>query len=368
MATPAFANSSNPLKAQICDLIKKSGPISFRQFMQLALFDPGHGYYTSEYQTVGKEGDFITSVSVGHCFGLILAHRLIKFWEDSNMPTRFAIIEPGAHDGSLCADILREIKAQSPVFFNAVHYHLVETSDRMDRDQNAKLSSEYAGKFSSHTSLDNISEEHGAIISNELIDAFPVDLIKFKDEVWWQLYVTECNGELQFIEQITKDKVLADFCLSLGNAFPDEYLTEFNPSVSSFAREAAASLGSGLIVTIDYGYQAEEYYHPDRKCGSLQTYYRHQKSDNPLEHPGKLDITCHINFSQLTEELSAAGFAEPVILSQASYLTSHAKEWLLDIETKFDEIGNAPALLRQFQTLTHPAMLGTKFTVLEMIK
>jgi SAM-dependent MidA family methyltransferase len=368
MATPAFTNSNSPLKAQICELIQKNGPIPFRQYMELALFDPDHGYYTSESKTVGKEGDFITSVSVGHCFGLILARRLIQFWEDSNRPACFSIIEPGAHNGSLCADILQEIKTQSPVFYDTVHYHLVETSNHIQSEQSALLSADYHGKFTAHTSLDDVRADHGVIISNELIDAFPVELIKFKDEEWWQMYVSECNGELKFTEQKTQDNEITDFCQSLGNSFPDDYLTEYSPSVRSFAHEASAALQSGLIITIDYGYQAEEYYHPSRMCGSLQTYYQHQKSDNPLDNPGELDITCHINFSHLTEELSAQGFTRPSLLKQASYLTLHARGWLGEIEARFDELEQAPALLRQFQTLTHPAMLGTKFMVLEMIK
>lgn len=368
MATPAFTNNSKPLKEQICELIQKNGPIPFRQYMELALFDPNHGYYASESQTVGKDGDFITSVSVGHCFGLILARRLIKFWEEQKTPRSFSIIEPGAHNGSLCADILGEIKAQSPPFFEALHYHLVETSDHLQREQSTRLSADFSGKFSSTKTLSDIKADHGAIISNELIDAFPVELIKFKNGKWWQLYVAECDGELKFIEQKIRDKELTDFCLSLGDAYPDEYLTEFSPAVRQFAHEASAALHSGLIITIDYGYQAEDYYHPSRHCGTLQTYYRHQKSDNPLESPGELDITCHIDFSHLTEELAAAGFSEPTSSTQAHYLTLHAKDWLVDIEARFDQLQQAPALLRQFQTLTHPAMLGTKFTVLEMIK
>lgn len=368
MATPAFTNNSNPLKAQIGKLIKKNGPIPFRHFMELALFDPNHGYYTSEHQTVGKEGDFITSVSVGRCFGLILARRLISYWESINSPTSFSIIEPGAHNGSLCADILAELKAKSPVFFDAVHYHLVEPSDRIQKEQRTRLQADFADKFSSNTSLDDIKAEHGAIISNELIDAFPVELIKFKNGKWWQMHVTECDGELKLIEQKIQNEDIVNFCRSLGNSFPDEYLTEYCPGVRNFTREASAAIHSGLIITIDYGYHAEEYYHPSRQCGTLQTYFRHQKSDNPLERPGELDITCHINFTDLTQELTTAGFTKPTLSTQASYLTLHAREWLVDIEARFDELEQAPALLRQFQTLTHPAMLGTKFMVLEMIK
>lgn len=368
MATPAFTNSNNPLKDKIAHLIRRNGPIPFRNYMDMALFDEDHGYYTSDSQTVGKDGDFITSVSVGRCFGLILARRLIAFWQQVNMPSSFSIIEPWAHNGALCADILREIQMQSPEFFDALHYHLVEASDHMQHEQQSKLADDFKGKFSSHRSLSDIHADHGAVISNELIDAFPVDLIKFKDEKWQQLYVDELNGELAFTEKAIHGTELANFCQSLGNEFPNEYLTEFSPGIPDLAQQASAALKSGLMITIDYGYRAEDYYHPSRSSGTLQTYYQHQKSDDPLECPGELDITCHVDFCRITKALATAGFSNPTLSSQASYLTTHGTDWLIEIETKFDELEEAPALLRQFQTLTHPAMLGSKFMVLEMLK
>ena len=368
MATPAFTNGNNPLRDKIAHLIRQNGPLPFRDYMAMALFDEDHGYYTSGSQTVGKDGDFITSVSVGRCFGLILARRLIAFWQQVDMPSSFSIIEPGAHNGALCADILREIQTQSPEFFDAVHYHLVEASDHMQQEQQRKLSNDFKGKFSSHRSLSDIEADHGAVISNELIDAFPVDLIKFTDGKWQQLYVEECNGELKFSEKAIHGTELANFCQSLGDAFPNEYLTEFSPGIPDLAQQASAALKSGLMITIDYGYRAEDYYHPSRSSGTLQTYYQHQKSDNPLECPGELDITCHVDFCRITKVLETAGFSNPTLFSQASYLTAHARDWLIDIEARFDQLEEAPALLRQFQTLTHPAMLGSKFMVLEMMK
>ena len=117
MATPAFINGNNPLRDKIAHLIRQNGPLPFRDYMAMALFDEDHGYYTSDSQTVGKDGDFITSVSVGRCFGLILARRLIAFWQQVNMPSSFSIIEPGAHNGALCADILREIQTRLTCIF-----------------------------------------------------------------------------------------------------------------------------------------------------------------------------------------------------------------------------------------------------------
>lgn len=368
MATPAFTNKSNSLSEKIRFLIQQSGPMPFRDYMEMALFDKEFGYYTSDTTRVGKDGDFITSVSVGPCFGLILARRLIAFWKRSGKPGTFSIIEPGAHNGSLCADILGEIQTHSPECFKATTYHLVEPGEEMHKAQKDRLSDNFGAKCKMHHSLDEIRVDHGALISNELIDAFPVELIQFKDGKWSRLYVDECDGELKFVPDALRDEALAHFCSSLGDHFSDGYLTEYNPGISKFMRQASQALGSGLMITIDYGYEANDYYHRSRSLGTLQTYYRHQKSDNPLEHPGELDITCHVDFSRLIGEAQSAGFSKPMLSSQASYLTNHARDWLVGIEASSGQHQESIALLRQFQTLTHPAMLGTRFMVLEMSK
>ena len=368
MATPAFANGSSPLLEKIRAQIEAKGSIKFRDYMQMALYDPAFGYYVSESQKVGKQGDFITSVSVGRCFGLILAHRLLGFWMETGEPDTFHIIEPGSHNGALCADILNEVASYSPRFFDAVHYHLIEASSSLRQAQQATLEKRFKGKFSIHQSLGEIPRVHGAIISNELVDSFPVDLVKFEDGKWWQLYVCVTDGKLEFIRQRPSDEDLRLFCTSLGDQFPDGYVTEFNPGIKPFMRDASSALESGLMITIDYGHHAEEYYHPDRSTGTLQTYHRHRKSDHPLEYPGEIDITSHVDFSHLISEAEAVGFSAASLVSQASYLTTHARDWLVSMEGHPADDPDSKALLRQFQTLTHPAMLGNKFMVLEMKK
>lgn len=368
MATPAFTKGSLPLLGKIRARIAREGLLRFRDYMQMALYDPEAGYYASPSTKVGKQGDYITSVSVGSCFGLILARRLHQFWQQTGSPESFHIIEPGGHTGTLCADILSEIQSHAPPFYDALHYHLIEATAKLREAQEELLTEQFSGKFSSHSSLAEVQGVDGAVISNELFDAFPVDLVKFKDGKWWQLYVDGSGGELTFITEEPGDFALQKFCSTLGNAFPDGYLTEFNPGIASFVQDASSALSSGLMITIDYGYHAEDYYHPARTTGTLQTYHQHQKSDDPLAFPGAIDITCHVDFSRVISEATAAGFSKPNLSSQASYLTTHARDWLISLEATADESNTGTALLRQFQTLTHPAMLGTQFTVLEMHK
>lgn len=371
MATPAFSEEvpdTAPLAESLSQQIMTHGPMLFRDFMQAALYDSTHGYYSQPSQRVGKQGDFITSVSIGPCFGLILARRLADYWSKIGKPSAFHIIEPGAHDGALCHDLLTEARKNSPDFFQALHYHLIETSPSLRTQHAEKLAADFDGKFSSRSSFSEIQNVTGAILSNELIDAFPVDLIRRRHDQWQELRVDHGDDGLSFIETAISDPALADFCHSLDQraSYPDGYTTEYNPGLRDFAESAGKTLESGLLITIDYGHHADDYYHPDRSKGTLQTYHQHQKSDNPLASPGEIDITCHVDFSRLEKEARLAGFHLLNLSTQASWLTHHAKSWLLELEQTLT--AETPHLLRQFQTLTHPAMLGTRFMVLEMEK
>ena len=394
-ATPAFPNLDTPLLNIIQERLSSGDVISFRDYMELALYHPEHGYYTSPTPRVGKQGDFITSVSVGPCFGMILARRLHAFWKSSGCSSTFHIVEPGAHDGALCSDILSEIARLDTSFYQAVHYHLIEKSEHLRNRQWKKLNKSFLDKFSSHAHLNDIRSPqtdtqtdkekkntpphqhlmHGAILSNELIDAFPVELLQFHNQEWCQMMVSLDKKESLTLrpQPLTPAKHPEMFAFfnslaeKLNQVFPEGYLTEYNPSIDDFTRDVSHVLDSGIFITIDYGHATEDYYHPSRTEGTLQTYYQQQKSDNPLVTPGEIDMTAHVDFTRLTTCAEAHGFTNPSLRTQASYLTDHARTWLLDIENPDTETPReTPQLLRQFQSLIHPAMLGTKFSVLEM--
>lgn len=366
-ATPALHQEQGDLRQKITTQIQNKGPIPFSEFMALALYDPESGYYAKTRQKTGKQGDFITSVSVGPCFGKLLAQRLFLYWQTSGSPASFRIIEPGAHDGTLAADILTESSGLSPKFFDSIHYHLIETSAYLREQQHSRLEENYHGKFTTHASLDAIDKGHGAVISNELIDAFPVELIQFSKGKWHQLMVgLDEKHNFTFIQAPLAAPELQELCNTLGASFPEGYTTEHNTGISSYTKEVGRIIESGLLLTIDYGHLQDDYYHPARTTGTLQTYHKHQKAENPLLSPGELDITAHVNFSQLQAAAEDAGFKKNWFGTQASYLTQYAREWLLAMEQQPDP--SHPELIRQFQTLTHPSMLGSKFSVLEMQK
>lgn len=365
-ATPAFTPPPTALAENIHTRIATNGPISFRDYMEMALYHPEHGYYSGGAQRVGKRGDFITSVSVGACFGTIFAHRLHTCWQEMGKPDTFHIIEPGAHDGALCADIMGEIQRISAEFFNAITYHPIERSPSLRHAQTRRLDTHSPGKCTPHASLDELRGLTGALLSNELIDAFPVELLRFRDGKWHQQFVDDTTDGLAFTDRPPASPRLAKFCKQLGNAFPDGYTTEYNPELETYTQDAASALAKGLFITIDYGHESRDYYHPDRTRGTLQTYHRHQKADDPLLYPGEIDITSHVDFTRLADAATAAGFSNPILKTQSSYLTTHARDWLISMETQAPT--HTAPLLRQFQTLTHPSMLGSRFLVLEMAK
>ncbi len=359
-ATPA-------LHSIIAAEIEKSGPMPFSRFMQMALYHPRAGYYSSRTQKTGKQGDFITSVSVGSCLGSILARRLHSYWTESESPDEFHIIEPGAHDGTLAGDILDEIARFSPEFYQTVHYHLIETSEVLGKRHSERLSVAHQEKFTSHSSISVIHSPYGAVISNELIDAFPVELIKFHNDHWnRQMVCMDADDRFCFSDTEIDSPEIEKFFASLGNGYPDGYTTEYNTGMDDYVRSAAGAISSGLFITIDYGHNQQDYYHPDRLTGTLQTYHSHQKAENPLHLPGEIDITAHVDFTRLQETAENVGFHSPWFGTQASYLTEHARSWLLEMESHPQKTD--VEMIRQFQTLTHPSMLGTRFSVLEMRK
>ncbi|NWK56465.1 SAM-dependent methyltransferase [Verrucomicrobiaceae bacterium N1E253] len=371
-ATPAFDRTPSPLMEEILHSIQQAGPLNFKAYMAMALYHPQWGYYSGHRQRVGTDADFITSVSVGPCFGMLLARRILTHWQESQNPESYHIIEPGAHHGELCCDILDTLAKLSPDCYHSVRYHLVETTPALRAAQEKRLASRHPDKYHTHTSLGEIKQSIGPVIgtilSNELIDAFPVHLIQSNNGEWQELMVESVDGEtLTLAAHPLSSAELIAFCQSLGRHYPDGYTSEYNSGIDRFVNDAAELLKSGLMITIDYGHAQDDYYHPDRTSGTLQTYYRHQKSDNPLLHPGEIDITTHVDFTRLQHGAEARGFHSASLRTQASYLTEQAREWLLDIENP-DSTNHpdTPKLLRQFQTLIHPAMLGTKFSVLEM--
>lgn len=347
------------LMQEVMARIDTQGPISFQDYFNLVLYHPQDGYYSQPHRIrTGREGDFFTAVSVGSLFGRILSQYAYQTWQSLGQPSQFRIVEWGAEQGDLARDLAAGVAEIGGDFAGSFSYAIVEPIA-------VKRSAlrESLPEVVVVASAVDLAPQPGLVIGNELIDAFAFWLIRFQDGKWWEKRVTrgeEAEGSLAFQlvaptgELATRLAILAD----LGPRFSEGYETEIRPSLTPFLAAAAGTLSTGQLLFIDYGYEHDDYYHPARTTGTLRTYGGHQAGEDPLLTPGALDITAHLDFTLLAQEGSAAGLRDLGLQSQGSFLTHAATQWLRAQEGKVDE-----ELFRQFQTLTHPAHLGTRFWV-----
>ena len=344
---------------------EREGVISFARFMELALYCPVYGYYEQSGR-IGRAGDFYTNLSVGALFGELLAFQFVQWLEALTEPVK--CLEAGAHDGQLAYDILSWLHQNYPDLCKRLDYWILEPSTARQACQLHKLDKFAQVKwFHSWAALPE-QQLSGIIFSNELLDAFPVHRIFWDTarQAWFEWGVT-LNENKEFIPRKmfsrdwTTEVKEAEFAAApeLMELLPDGYTIELCPGASKWWGQAARALRRGKLLTIDYGLTAAELLAPERTAGTLRSYYRHHLAPDPLSRPGEQDITAHVNFEEVIKTGEAAGLRTQGLFSQMQFLTS--------IATKMLEKGTEnwkPALVRQFQTLTHPAHLGRAFQVL----
>jgi SAM-dependent MidA family methyltransferase len=293
-------STMNPLEEIIIDKIKREGPIRFETFMDMALYYPELGYYSSGKTVIGRAGDFYTSPHLHPVFGAMLARQLMEMWMVMGKPSVFHAVETGAGAGYLCKDILDYLHEPSSRdkddFLSALRYVIVEPYSHFEEKQR-EIVGDLSGDIIWIRSLKE-SQITGCIFSNELLDAFPVHLVEMEDELK-EIYV-DFNGK-EFVE--VKDKVsspeLTNYLKEFSAHIQEGYKTEINLRIKGWLEEAGAALSKGFLLTIDYGYSGQEYYSEERTKGTLLCYHKHQYNENPYRNIGEQDLTAHVNFSSL---------------------------------------------------------------------
>lgn len=331
--------------------------------MAAALYEPDLGYYSAAKRPLGRSGDFFTSVSVGPLFGALLARRFLKHWLEAGSPSRWRIIESGAHDGRLAADVLDTIAMLDTQAFLALEYVIPEPLPALQAAQRVLLAP-FQARLRLVTNPLEIADNPlpGIAFGNELLDALPCHVVVWNGHQWFECQVTiDSNGGFAWETQVSCDPVLLSTLASLGTHFPPGYRTEVRTQFGDLLAPLARSLVDGLMIWIDYGFARADYYHPNRTAGTLRTFAKHRADDNPLENPGTCDITAHVDFTAVAEAAIALGGRPIEFCSQGTWLTTCGRSWLLEQEGQPQS-----SSLRQFQTLTHPAHLGSRFQVLEL--
>jgi SAM-dependent MidA family methyltransferase len=332
--------------------IRHGGPLPFPEFMATALYDPADGYYARPAGQVGRGGDFFTSVSTGPLFGHLLARHIAAWHRDSGSPERWRIVECGANDGSLAADILSALGATP-----GLEYTIVEPLPLLADAQRERLPAARIIACPDELAADPLP---AFILGNEVIDALPFHIIESDGRGWRLQGVTVSHDGVFVWTDIGEapSELVAGIQLR-----PAGYRTEVRGNLSAFLAPLAAAMNGGRMLWLDYGFERDDYYHESRTTGTLRTFSRHHAAEDPLESPGEIDITAHVDFTALAEALSQAGGTVLRFEPQGRFLTAVAKPWLLELEGRTDEATRKD--LRAFQTLTHPGHLGAKFHVIE---
>ncbi|PSO50718.1 MAG: hypothetical protein BRC33_02510 [Cyanobacteria bacterium SW_9_44_58] len=296
--------------------------ITFAEYMDLVLYHPQQGYYTSGIADIGKAGDFFTASSLGSDFGELLAEQFIEMWEKLGKPNSFDLVEIGAGKGQLAHDILSYLFQKYSDFFNCLQYRIIESSPALKQEQKKTLQNWQI----TWETLENIPENSivGCCFSNELVDAFPVHRIEIENQTLKEIYVTLSETEnMSPFTEITDDpstSQLKDYFQTVGISFPssdypDGFRTEVNLAIIPWLKTISHYLQQGYLLTIDYGYSAAKYYNPQRDEGTLQCYFQHQRHNDPYLLIGKQDITAHVDFTAL-ETYGKHYHLEPLGLTQ----------------------------------------------------
>ena len=378
--------------------IQSSGPITFARFMELALYHPEFGYYTRPTDAAGEdligqigpnrigpnrigwEGDYYTSFDVHPILAQALARQVRQIDEQLGSPDPFTVVEMGPGKGLLARDFLTACEKDSPTLFARLRYVLIERSPAMIAEQRLVLAPWLVyDNVSWLNSLGELTGDSltGVVLSNELVDAFPVHRIRMAQGEPREVYVDEADG--RFVERLgplsTPDLSAYLHRLAAMNiTLPEGYTTEINLEAMAWMREVARVLGRGMALTIDYGHTAQDRYGPERSRGTLICYWKQLTSEDPLTRVGQQDMTAHVDFTTLVAVGEKAGLHLTGFTNQMSFLMSLGVEQALERlepgSKEFQEIvqlmrpdgmGRTFKILVQHKGLPEPALDGLRF-------
>lgn len=321
-----FKKNSTKMAEIIRQVIEKEGPITFYKFMDLALYHPRYGYYTTRPFPVGARGDFVTSPHASPIFGGAIANQLYEMWILMGR-SGFDLVEIGAGSGFLAKDILGYTKKFFPDFYDSLKFKIVEPIENIKALQKENLDGFDVTWFKQ---LDDIGSLSGCIYSNELMDAFPVHLVRREECGFSEVYVKydenglfkECPGQMS-------DDRLEDYCIRHLTHLTDGYTTEIDLGLKDWLKKVSHVLKKGFLLTIDYGFSRNEYFHPNRKRGTIISYKGQMVDEDIFNDPGEKDITHHVNFSDFVEWGLEVGLEPIGYCNQWSFLASIGVEDVL---------------------------------------
>lgn len=339
------------------EIAQAGGYIAFTRYMEIVLYEPALGYYVAGARRFGDSGDFITGPGLSTLYGAALGRQLQAILQATGAKR---IVELGAGSGSLAASILNAL-ARRGVAPDA--YSILEVSPDLRERQRATLATEAPGEAARVDWLDRLPEGiDGVVVMNEVLDAIAPRVLARRGGAWLERGVTWKDGALAWDERRLADSRLR----AIADArFPAEgdYVSEINPAAEALVATLARRLRSGALVIVDYGFPQVEYYHAQRREGTLMGHYRHRSHADPFLWPGLSDLTAHVDFTAIARAAEATGMEVAGFATQASFLLGCGVLDLLAATGAPESL----VYLREaaaVQKLVSPAEMGELFKVL----
>jgi len=334
----------------------ESGRLTFAEVMELALYHPDGGYYTA-HVNLGPAGDFVTAPEEHPAFGALLARQLDGCWTALGRPAVFQVVEMGGGRGTLAADLLGYARATLPDLFTATRYLLIDRSPRLLAEQHERLRP-FAGQVAWAPDLPPHLE--GVILSNELVDAFPVHRVVGRADGLCELYVAPRGPAatataFHWEEGPLSTPALADYFTRVEVTLAEGQAAEVNLAAIDWLRAVARSLQRGFVITIDFGHVARQLFRPERRVGTLLAYHDQRVSDDLLACLGRQDLIAHVDFSSLVRVGRKEGLAALGLVTQQQFLLDLGLEgWLAALEARAlppaERAANRRALLALLST------------------
>lgn len=305
-------NRHTALTQHILDDIKyHHGALSFSSFMRHALYHPTLGFYNAPSFAIGEKGSFTTAPELSPLFAQCFATQIAPLMQQ--LPEQ-NLLELGAGSGRFAKDLLLALEAAAAL---PTHYYILEISPSLRAQQKMLLAQKCPHLLERIIWLEQLPDAFiGVMIANEVLDAIPFDCFEVQEGETRERVVVEKNGAFAW-------DVQKPLSTHLSFALPDGYRSEINTESALLVKQMGNALQQGVIFLADYGYGEREYYHPERRFGTLTCFYQHQKNDDPLSRVGLQDITAHVDFTRVAETAVSAGLSLLGFTTQASFLLAN---------------------------------------------
>lgn len=372
MSVRETENTTPTLGERLRQSIRRDGAISFRDWMQAALYDEREGYYVrSDRERWGRAGDYRTSPERSPLFAATFACYFARVYEELGRPARWTIFEAGAGQGDFACGVLETLRRDFPQIFSATRYLIDEASEDGRRRMAERLKA-FRGcvEFIPLLELTEASFE-GIIFANELLDAFPVHRVRMCGSELRELFVgLDDAGEFVWIEDAPSTPQLAAYLTRSGVRLADGQTAEINLAAEDWMKKAASIIRRGSLILVDYGDEASELYtSPARRDGTLRAFYHHRFAQNTLALPGEQDLTTTINWTSIRQAGEELGMRTASFNRQDEFLMSAGiLEQLESMSARAQSEAEAIVLRSGARELILPGGMSQSFQVLVLEK